>query len=130
MAEQTYHAVGKRKTSVARVWVKPGSGTIVINDKPIEVYMTKESGIGLIKQPLELTENVGKYDIIVNVRGGGILGQAGAIRHGISRALITISPDYRIVLKKADLLTRDPRMKERKKYGQAAARARYQYSKR
>lgn len=130
MAEQTYHAVGKRKTSVARVWVKPGSGTIVINDKPIEVYMTKESGIGLIKQPLELTENVGKYDIIVNVRGGGILGQAGAIRHGISRALITISPDYRLVLKKADLLTRDPRMKERKKYGQAAARARYQYSKR
>jgi small subunit ribosomal protein S9 len=130
MAEEIYHAVGKRKTSVARVWVKPGNGTIVINDKPIEVYMTKESGIGLIKQPLELTENVGKYDIIANVRGGGVLGQAGAIRHGISRALITISPDYRVVLKKADLLTRDPRMKERKKYGQAAARARYQYSKR
>jgi len=130
MAEETYHAVGKRKTSVARVWVKPGNGTIVINNKPIEVYMTKESGIGLIKQPLELTENVGKYDIIANVRGGGVLGQAGAIRHGISRALITISPDYRVVLKKADLLTRDPRMKERKKYGQAAARARYQYSKR
>ncbi len=130
MAEERYHAVGKRKTSVARVWVKPGNGTIVINDKPIEVYMTKESGIGLIKQPLELTENVGKFDIIVNVRGGGVLGQAGAIRHGISRALITISPDYRVILKKADLLTRDPRMKERKKYGQAAARARYQYSKR
>jgi small subunit ribosomal protein S9 len=130
MAEEIYHAVGKRKTSVARVWVKPGNGTIVINNKPIEVYMTKESGIGLIKQPLELTENVGKYDIIANVRGGGVLGQAGAIRHGISRALITISPDYRVVLKKADLLTRDPRMKERKKYGQAAARARYQYSKR
>ena len=130
MAEEIYHAVGKRKTSVARVWVKPGNGTIVINNKPIEVYMTKESGIGLIKQPLELTENVGKFDIIANVRGGGVLGQAGAIRHGISRALITISPDYRVVLKKADLLTRDPRMKERKKYGQAAARARYQYSKR
>jgi len=130
MAEEIYHAVGKRKTSVARVWVKPGNGTIVINDKPIEVYMTKESGIGLIKQPLELTENIGKYDVIANVRGGGVLGQAGAIRHGISRALITISPDYRLVLKKADLLTRDPRMKERKKYGQAAARARYQYSKR
>ena len=130
MAEEIYHAVGKRKTSVARVWVKPGNGTIVINDKPIEVYITKESGIGLINQPLELTENVGKYDIIVNVRGGGVLGQAGAIRHGISRALITISPDYRLILKKADLLTRDPRMKERKKYGQAAARARFQYSKR
>lgn len=130
MAEEIYHAVGKRKTSVARVWVKPGNGTITINDKPIEVYMTKESGIGLIRQPLELTENIGKYDIIANVRGGGVLGQAGAIRHGISRALITISPDNRLVLKKADLLTRDPRMKERKKYGQAAARARYQYSKR
>ena len=130
MAQEIYHAVGKRKTSVARVWVKPGNGTIIINNKPIEVYMTKESGIGLIKQPLELTENLGKYDIIANVRGGGVLGQAGAIRHGISRALISISPDYRLVLKKADLLTRDPRMKERKKYGQAAARARYQYSKR
>jgi small subunit ribosomal protein S9 len=130
MAEETYHAVGKRKTSVARVWVKPGNGSITINNKAIEDYMTKESGIELIKQPLELTENIGKYDIIVNVRGGGVLGQAGAIRHGISRALISMSPDYRGVLKKADLLTRDPRMKERKKYGQAAARARYQYSKR
>jgi len=130
MAEEIYHAVGKRKTSVARVWMKPGNGTIIINNKPLEVYMTRESGIGLINQPLELTENVGKYDIIANVKGGGVLGQAGAIRHGISRALITISPDNRLVLKKADLLTRDPRMKERKKYGQAAARARYQYSKR
>lgn len=130
MAEEIYHAVGKRKTSVARVWVKPGNGAIVINNKPIEVYMTKESGIGLINQPFELTENVGKYDVIVNVKGGGVLGQAGAIRHGISRALITISPDYRSVLKKAFMLTRDPRMKERKKYGQKGARARYQYSKR
>jgi small subunit ribosomal protein S9 len=130
MAEQIYHAVGKRKTSVARVWVKPGNGTIVINSKPVEIYMTKVSGIDLIKQPLELTENIGKYDIIVNVKGGGVLGQAGAIRHGISRALIMMSPDYRIILKRADLLTRDPRMKERKKYGQSGARARFQYSKR
>jgi small subunit ribosomal protein S9 len=130
MAEEKYHAVGKRKTSVARVWVKPGNGTIVINNKSIEDYMTMDSGIGLIKQPLELTENIGKYDVIVNVRGGGVLGQAGAIRHGISRALLTISPDYRVILKKADLLTRDPRMKERKKYGQSGARARFQYSKR
>lgn len=130
MAEEIYQAVGKRKTSVARVWMKPGNGTITINNKPLDVYMTKESGIGLIKQPLELTETIGKYDITANVRGGGVLGQAGAIRHGISRALITMSPDNRLVLKKADLLTRDPRMKERKKYGQAAARARYQYSKR
>lgn len=130
MAEEIYHAVGKRKTSVARVWMKPGNGAIIINNKPLEVYMSRESGIGLINQPLELTETVGKYDVMVNVRGGGVLGQAGAIRHGISRALIAISPDNRLVLKKADLLTRDPRMKERKKYGQAAARARYQYSKR
>jgi small subunit ribosomal protein S9 len=130
MAEEIYHAVGKRKTSVARVWVKPGNGTIVINNKSIEDYMTMDSGIGLIKQPLELTENVDKYDVMVNVKGGGVLGQAGAIRHGISRALLIISPDYRILLKKADLLTRDPRMKERKKYGQKGARARFQYSKR
>jgi small subunit ribosomal protein S9 len=130
MAEAVYHAVGKRKTSVARVWLKPGDGAIVINNKPMKDFITVDSGIGLINQPLELTENLGKYDVIVNVRGGGVLGQAGAIRHGISRALLTISPDYRIILKKADLLTRDPRMKERKKYGQAAARARFQYSKR
>lgn len=130
MAEAVYHAVGKRKTSVARVWMKPGDGAIVINNKPMKDYITVDSGIGLINQPLELTENLGKYDVIANVRGGGVLGQAGAIRHGISRALLTISPDYRLVLKKADLLTRDPRMKERKKYGQAAARARFQYSKR
>ena len=130
MAEEIYHAVGKRKTSVARVWIKPGNGNIMINNKPLDDYMTKGTGIELIKQPLELTENIGKYDIIVNVRGGGVTGQAGAIRHGISRALIAITPDNRLVLKKADLLTRDPRMKERKKYGQAAARARFQYSKR
>jgi small subunit ribosomal protein S9 len=130
MAEAVYHAVGKRKTSVARVWMKPGNGAIVINSKPLEEYITVGAGVGLIKQPLELTENADKYDITVNVNGGGVLGQAGAIRHGISRALLAISPDYRIVLKKADLLTRDPRMKERKKYGLASARARYQYSKR
>jgi small subunit ribosomal protein S9 len=130
MAQEKYHAVGKRKTSVARVWLKPGDGTIVINNKSIETYMTKESGIGLIKQPLELTENSGNYDVIVNVKGGGVLGQAGAIRHGISRALLIINPEYRIILKKAELLTRDPRMKERKKYGQPGARARFQYSKR
>jgi small subunit ribosomal protein S9 len=130
MAQEIYHAVGKRKTSVARVWVKPGNGTIVINNKAMDDYMSKISGIDLINMPLELTENLGKYDVIVNVKGGGVIGQAGAIRHGISRALLAISPDYRIVLKKAELLTRDPRMKERKKYGQKGARARFQYSKR
>jgi small subunit ribosomal protein S9 len=125
-----WHAVGKRKTAVARVWLKPGTGSISINDKSIDDYMTRESGRETIKQPLELTETAGKYDISVNVRGGGVIGQAGAIRHGISRALISINPEFRLVLKKSDLLTRDSRMKERKKYGQPGARARFQYSKR
>ena len=130
MAEEMYHAVGKRKTAIARVWMKPGKGQISINNRPLVDYMTKESGRELIMQPLELTETIDKYDISVNVRGGGVLGQAGAIRHGISRALVEINPDFRFPLKKAELLTRDPRMKERKKYGQPGARARFQYSKR
>jgi small subunit ribosomal protein S9 len=130
MAQDLWHAVGKRKTAIARVWMKPGNGIITINNKSIEEYMTRESGREVIKQPLELTETAGKYDVSVNVRGGGVLGQAGAIRHGISRALININSEFRIALKKADLLTRDPRMKERKKYGQPGARARFQYSKR
>jgi small subunit ribosomal protein S9 len=130
MAEEIYHAVGKRKTAVARVWMKPGSGNISINNKAVEDYITRESGRELIKQPLEITDTIGKYDIIVNVRGGGVFGQAGAIRQGISRALVEINPEFRLPLKKADLMTRDPRMKERKKYGQPGARARFQYSKR
>ena len=130
MAEEIYHAVGKRKTAVARVWMKPGSGNISINNRTVEDYITRESGRELIKQPLEITDTMGKYDIVVNVRGGGVFGQAGAIRHGISRALVEINPEFRLPLKKADLMTRDPRMKERKKYGQPGARARFQYSKR
>ena len=130
MAEETYHAVGKRKTAIARVWMKPGKGSILINNRQVEDYMTRVSGRELIKQPLELTDTIGKYDITINVKGGGISGQAGAIRHGISRALVNINPEFRIPLKKADLMTRDPRMKERKKYGQPGARARFQYSKR
>ena len=130
MAEEIYHAVGKRKTAVARVWMKPGSGNISINNRAVENYITRESDRELIKQPLEITDTMGKYDIIVNVRGGGVFGQAGAIRHGISRALVEINPEFRLPLKKADLMTRDPRMKERKKYGQPGARARFQYSKR
>jgi small subunit ribosomal protein S9 len=130
MAEETYHAVGKRKTAIARVWMKPGKGSILINNKQVEDYLTRVSGRELINQPLELTDTVGKYDITINVRGGGVSGQAGAIRHGISRALVSINPEFRIPLKKADLMTRDPRMKERKKYGQPGARARFQYSKR
>ncbi len=130
MAEERYHAVGKRKTAIARIWMKPGRGAIMINNKSIDEYVSKEAGRGLIRQPLEITGTIDKYDISVNVRGGGVLGQAGAIRHGISRALVNINPEFRILLKKAELLTRDPRMKERKKYGQAGARARFQYSKR
>ena len=130
MAQEIYHAVGKRKTAIARIWMKPGKGTISINNRSLEDYITKESGRELIKQPLEITETIGKYDISVNVKGGGILGQAGAIRHGISRVLVNINPEFRLPLKKAELLTRDPRMKERKKYGQPGARARFQYSKR
>ena len=130
MAQDLWHAVGKRKTAIARVWVKPGSGVITVNNKDLDEYISRESGVEVVKQPLEITETVGKYDIRVNVRGGGVLGQAGAIRHGISRALVTINPEFRTPLKKAELLTRDPRMKERKKYGQPGARARFQYSKR
>ena len=130
MAQEIYHSVGKRKTAIARIWMKPGKGTILINNRSLEDYITKESGRELIRQPLEITDTIGKYDISVNVKGGGVLGQAGAIRHGISRVLVNINPDFRLPLKKAELLTRDPRMKERKKYGQPGARARFQYSKR
>ena len=130
MAQDLWHAVGKRKTSIARVWLKPGTGVITVNNKALEQYITRESGVEVVKQPLEITETMAKYDVNVNVRGGGVIGQAGAIRHGISRALVSINPEFRAPLKKAELLTRDPRMKERKKYGQPGARARFQYSKR
>ncbi len=130
MAEELYHAVGKRKKAIARIWMKPGKGEITINKRPIGDFIKRESDKVDILRPLELTDTVGKYDIHANVRGGGISGQAEAIRHGISRALVHINPDFRLPLKKAELLTRDPRMKERKKYGQPGARKRFQYSKR
>lgn len=130
MAGETFHTVGKRKSAIARIWIKPGNGLIMINKKPIDDYITRESDKLLIRQPLEISDTLGKYDISVNVRGGGITGQAGAIRHGISRALVGINPELRLPLKKASLLTRDSRVKERKKYGQPGARARFQYSKR
>ena len=130
MAEELYHAVGKRKTAIARIWMKPGKGNIMVNNKPMEEYITRDSGRDLVRQPLELTDTIGKYDISINVKGGGVLGQAGAIRHGISRVLVNINPEFRLPLKKAEMLTRDPRMKERKKYGQPGARKRFQYSKR
>jgi len=130
MAEERLHSVGKRKSAVARVWIKPGTGTITVNRKPIEEYVTRETDRILIRQPLAITENLEKFDISVTVRGGGISGQAGAIRHAISRALANLNPDLRLPLKKAALLTRDARVRERKKYGLRGARARYQYSKR
>jgi len=130
MTEERHYATGKRKTSVARVWLTPGDGNITINKRHIDDYLKRETAKMVIRQPLELTETLGKYDIYVNVRGGGISGQAGAIKHGISKALLEANPDFRPVLKKAGFLTRDSRVKERKKYGQPGARKRFQYSKR
>jgi len=130
MAEEKLHSVGRRKSAVARVWIKAGTGMITVNRKPIEEYVRRETDRILIRQPLTITDNVEKFDISVTVRGGGISGQAGAIRHAISRALANLNPDLRLPLKKAALLTRDARVRERKKYGMRGARARYQYSKR
>ncbi len=127
---QRYYATGRRKTSVARVWMQEGSGQIVINSRPIEEYFRTESGRTVIQQPFEITGTVGKFDVMVNVKGGGTTGQAGAIRHGITRALMAYDATLRVPLKKAGFVTRDPRMKERKKYGQRGARARFQFSKR
>lgn len=121
---------GRRKTSVARVILKQGSGSIVVNDKPMAEYFGREILQMLVKQPLQLTKTSNKYDINVNVYGGGAASQAGAIRHGIARSLLKLNPDLHLILKKAGFLTRDPRMKERKKYGQKAARKRFQFSKR
>ena len=130
MAEELYSATGKRKTSVARIWMKPGNGEIRINKKTAEAYLVREADRTTIMSPLNLAQMPDKFDIYVNVKGGGISGQAGAIRHGISRALVEMDSSLREVLKKAGFLTRDSRMKERKKYGQPGARARFQYSKR
>jgi small subunit ribosomal protein S9 len=130
MAEERYYATGKRKSAIARVWMKLGEGKITINKRPIDEYLTTDVAKMIVTQPLELTNTVGRYDIMVNVKGGGYSGQVGAIKHGISRALLHVSPEFREPLKKEGFLTRDPRIKERKKYGLRSARARYQYSKR
>ena len=127
---QVKHAVGKRKSSVARVYLKEGTGKITINKRDINDYYIRATSKMVINQPLELTDNVGKFDINVNVIGGGLAGQAGAIRHGISRVLAELDPENRSVLKSNGLITRDARTKERKKYGLKGARARYQFSKR
>lgn len=130
MAAKTVYATGRRKTSTARVYLKPGKGDIIVNDKKLEDYLVTGTHQLVVKQPLNETNTLGKVDLIVKVTGGGPSGQAGAIRHGISRALIGYEPELRAALKKAGFLTRDPRMVERKKYGLAGARKRYQYSKR
>ena len=124
------YATGRRKTAIARVWMMPGSGTIQINRRDIDNYFGRATSKMVLRQPLEATETVGQYDIFVNASGGGLAGQAEAIRHGIPRALMKINPAFRPVLKKAGYVTRDPRKVERKKYGQRGARARFQFSKR
>ena len=130
MPAVNYDATGRRKSSVARVRLVPGEGKIVINNRELSAYFGLKTLELIIKQPLVLTENVGKYDVVANVTGGGISGQAGAIRHGISRALLKVDLEYRPALKKAGFLTRDPREKERRKYGLKKARKASQFSKR
>jgi len=128
--EKTYYATGRRKTAIARTWLMPGTGKVVVNDRPVEQYFATESSKTVMLQPLTLTNLIGSFDVKVTVKGGGIAGQVGAIRHGITRALILADPELRSVLKKAGFVRRDPRIKERKKYGQRSARARFQFSKR
>ena len=128
--ENVYYATGRRKSAIARTWLKPGKGVIMVNEKPVEDYFSVAAARAMVVQPLVLTNNLGSYDVMIRVLGGGINGQAGAIRHGITRALMLVDPDLRVPLKKAGFVTRDPRVKERKKYGQRGARARYQFSKR
>ena len=130
MAKVSYYGTGRRKTSVARVYLTPGTGNIVINKRGIDEYFGLETLKVTVRQPLVATETLDKFDVMVNVYGGGFTGQAGAIRHGVARALLKADPEYRPVLKKAGFLTRDPRMKERKKYGLKAARRAPQFSKR
>jgi small subunit ribosomal protein S9 len=131
MAEKKgWYATGKRKTSIARVWMQSGGGRITVNNRSIEDYFGRQVLRMLLAEPLGLTEQIGKMDIDVNVAGGGLAGQAGAIRHGITLALTKMNPQLRPVLKKAGMITRDSRVKERKKYGRPGARKRFQYSKR
>ena len=127
---EKYYGTGRRKKSIARVYLVPGKGDVTINKRNMDEYFGLETLKVIVRQPLTLTETADKFDVIVNVKGGGYTGQAGAIRHGIARALLQVDADYRPVLKKAGFLTRDPRMKERKKYGLKAARRAPQFSKR
>lgn len=130
LAKAKYYGTGRRKSSIARVYLVPGTGKVTINKRDIDQYLGLETLKLIVRQPLVITDTADKFDILVNVHGGGFTGQAGAIRHGISRALLQADAEYRPVLKKAGFLTRDPRMKERKKYGLKAARRAPQFSKR
>ncbi len=130
MATARFYGTGRRKKSIARVYLVPGTGNITINKRNIDEYFGLETLKVIVRQPLVATENSDKFDVLVNVKGGGYTGQAGAVRHGIARALLQADPEYRPILKKAGYLTRDPRMKERKKYGLKAARRAPQFSKR
>ena len=130
MALVTYYGTGRRKTSVARVRLVPGDGSILVNERPLDEYFGLKTLELIVKQPLNITETVGKYNVLAQVEGGGVSGQAGAVRHGIARALLKIDLEYRPALKKAGLLTRDPREKERRKYGLKKARKASQFSKR
>ncbi len=131
MNTMQYYGTGKRKTSIARVYVRPGTGRIMVNRKPVEEYFGTDAERTMVRQPLEVTENLERFDVLVNVKGGGYSGQAAAIRHGLARALTQVpEEEYRAILKRAGHLTRDARQVERKKYGQPGARKRFQYSKR
>jgi small subunit ribosomal protein S9 len=125
-----YLTVGRRKEAVARVYIVLGKGNIVVNKLPYEKYFIRETDRIILKQPLQITNNLTKYDIVANIRGGGLTGQAGALRHGVARALVLAEPETKGVLRKNGFLTRDPRMKERKKFGQKGARKRFQWTKR
>jgi len=128
--QNTFYATGKRKSAIAKTWLTPGSGQITVNKKPLDEYFRLDTAKMLLSQPFAITNTNGEYDVKIKVLGGGVTGQANAIRHGITKALILANPDFRGPLKKAGFVKRDPRVKERKKYGQKGARARFQFSKR
>jgi small subunit ribosomal protein S9 len=128
--ENTFYATGRRKTAISRTWIKPGNGQVIINNLPVEKYFPIETTRNDMTEPFKITNTAGSYDVKATVVGGGIAGQAGAVRHGITKALVLVNPDFRMALKRAGFIKRDPRVKERKKYGQKGARARFQFSKR
>ena len=130
MSDLYFYGTGRRKSAIARVWLKPGEGKMIVNKRNLDEYFGGDILKMLIKHPLKITSNLGKFDVVVTVKGGGISGQAGAITHGISRALLQLDESLRSKLRKANLLTRDSRIKERKKYGQKGARKKFQFSKR